>query len=828
MPARPSSALLTCASLLAAAAASANRSAIGFLPIGAVAPDLFLRYHRAVDSLRRATVCRTAHSRHGAKHRSADKPMGSVLVLPPDERRVSVSAGFRLHLEAATELQFPADARMSPGALPRDTLCAVRWAVDMGSCAAVERQRLTLAAAKIADSLRPLSAVINRLMPPSVALIAAKVNTAFMAAAVDALEWLDVSIVERFVKGFPIVGDIPDSGVYRPVVPAEETAHAARLAFFHSSAPLWNARLLRRLAASARSPSDRDADAAVAAKSASERKSRLIVGPYATVSALHHRMRAMFPGMDPLELAPRLMNRFGVAQKGAIRAIDDGRSNGANAATRMHETVSTPNFAYPAIVARAAAEYSRTRGAGPPSMSLAMLDLKAAYRTIPCAQPWLTAIAFFNPSASPPRPEIYWLPGHNFGLVSAVVNFNRYPELVAVAARAFFGVPVDHYYDDFILPDVAAAGDSGADALRALILMLGPGATRSPSEAIQAPELDPEKTKPAAQVNTVLGVVANLSAIADAEPSVRFHADPARVAQVLAEFRAAFDRNHLSPHQSSRLRGKLFFLLSAAYGMVGRAATLPLVQRQYRDPPPHSFQAGSELHASLLFFEALLPRLPSLRVPLTPSSLPPLVIYSDASFWLAKRKRGERECVADVQGGRLRGALGAVVYDPVSREVRFASAKPPWAVLLSSWRLDRKTYIAELEALAAVATYTTYPEVIAGRKVIHFVDNTVALAALVHGYAGKPDLAKSVNIFYLQMIALRAHVFFEYVPSKANIADLPSREAFDELRAELVGIRTAGSAPDLLVVPSVASWNAPLASWLAKSDTGTGSSDLEL
>ena len=50
-----------------------------------------------------------------------------------------------------------------------------------------------------------------------------------------------------------------------------------------------------------------------------------------------------------------------------------------------------------------------------------------------------------------------------------------------------------------------------------------------------------------------------------------------------------------------------------------------------------------------------------------------------------------------------------------------------------------------------------------------------------------------MNIFYLQMIALRAHVFFEYVSSKANIADLPSREAFDELRAELVGIRIAGS-----------------------------------
>jgi len=32
-----------------------------------------------------------------------------------------------------------------------------------------------------------------------------------------------------------------------------------------------------------------------------------------------------------------------------------------------------------------------------------------------------------------------------------------------------------------------------------------------------------------------------------------------------------------------------------------------------------------------------------------------------------------------------------------------------------------------------------------------------------------------VNVFYLQMVALRASVYFDYVPSKANIADLPSR-----------------------------------------------------
>ena len=67
----------------------------------------------------------------------------------------------------------------------------------------------------------------------------------------------------------------------------------------------------------------------------------------------------------------------------------------------------------------------------------ALADLAMAYRTVPTSQPWYTAVGFFDPLSVPPGPRYYYLPGHNFGLVSAVVNFNRYPELVVVAVRAF-------------------------------------------------------------------------------------------------------------------------------------------------------------------------------------------------------------------------------------------------------------------------------------------------------------------------------------------------------------------------------------------------------
>ena len=136
------------------------------------------------------------------------------------------------------------------------------------------------------------------------------------------------------------------------------------------------------------------------------------------------------------------MPRFGVKQKGEIRAIDDGKSNGANAATSMVETVTTPHFVYPAIVARAAFVAAHHARLPPPAMQICLLDLASAYRTIPTSQPWLTSVVFYNPTRQ--RTELYYLPGHNFGLVSSVVNFNRYPELVVVAARALFAVPADH------------------------------------------------------------------------------------------------------------------------------------------------------------------------------------------------------------------------------------------------------------------------------------------------------------------------------------------------------------------------------------------------
>ena len=793
-------------------------SALAFLPEGHLTPGQRSAFKEIVANVRGRTLCWPEKERHGGLHRAADRPMGGILVLPVSQRRVPIAVGFRRHLNRAATLGFPLDSRLRASALSSDAQCAVRTTLIFGDEVEARRDALIAANKADADRCRHISSTINTLMPTTVSRIAAQVNTCWMAALVDGLGIRDTSIVECFVYGFSIVGDVPDSGQWRSIEPrGTALEHSLSYSFFRTTAPMANRRLIERLSGHKWAGElQLEADTAVARKTYKEQSKGVVVGPYLTPEALHSAMCRLHPHLDPRQVYPRIMERFGVRQKGDIRAIDNGRSNGANAATRLYETITTPHFSFTAVAARATAVAAGSLGIPIPHMTVSLCDLAMAYRTIPTSQPWYTAVAFYNPIPTPPRPEIYWLPGHNFGLASAVVNFGRYPELVTISVRCQYAVDAEHYYDDIIIPDVVAAGESGLRVVREAILMLGPGVQRPTWRRIQAPELDPDKDKPAAAVNVVLGVVTNMTNVASSPGFVAYSVNASRKDSILAIFRTAFERGVLSPHEAASLRGKIMFTLSAAYGAIGRAATLPLLQRQYRDVS-HSFLAGSELHHSYMFFSELFPILPRLEIPIVPDPTPPLLVYTDASFWRSRKRArraleaGASECGA--ARAELRGALGAVVYDPIDESVRYAAADPPWDLLLSSWRTDRKTYIAELEALAAVAVYTTFPTLFLGRKVNHFIDNTVALSALVHGYAGKPDLAKITNVFYMQALGLRASVYFDYVASKANIADLPSRREFDKLKAELAGLDVRSTPSAALAVPDVSSWEQPLRSW---------------
>ena len=120
---------------------------------------------------------------------------------------------------------------------------------------------------------------------------------------------------------------------------------------------------------------------------------------------------------------------------------------------------------------------------------------------------------------------------------------------------------------------------------------------------------------------------------------------------------------------------------------------------------------------------------------------------------------------------------------------------------------SQEAYIGQLELLAAVSAYTTFHAELRDRRVIHWIDNTSALAGLIRGYAGSIDSARIVHAFHALNVGLRTDVWFEYVASKANIADLPSRMEFDLLRRLRAQERQC-------VLPSTEDWLQPAQMWI--------------
>ena len=124
----------------------------------------------------------------------------------------------------------------------------------------------------------------------------------------------------------------------------------------------------------------------------------------------------------------------------------------------------------------------------------------------------------------------------------------------------------------------------------------------------------------------------------------------------------------------------------------------------------------------------------------------------------------------------------------------------------------RRQQIGQLEILAGLVPYLSVPHLLAGRDVVHWIDNTSAKAALVHGYSGAPDSARLVHAFHSYNLGLRARPWFEYVRSKANPADEPSRVDLAGLRWRVLACPELVSEPVPVSWPQADTWRDP-AGW---------------
>ena len=82
------------------------------------------------------------------------------------------------------------------------------------------------------------------------------------------------------------------------------------------------------------------------------------------------------------------------------------------------------------------------------------------------------------------------------------------------------------------------------------------------------------------------------------------------------------------------------------------------------------------------------------------------------------------------------------------------------------------------------------------RAVFHYIDNQGALYSLIKGRSRDGDTNRLVFVTNMRTASLQCDVWFDYVPSASNMADLPTRldaEAFTRL--EKLGSRVRMSLP---------------------------------
>ena len=159
---------------------------------------------------------------------------------------------------------------------------------------------------------------------------------------------------------------------------------------------------------------------------------------------------------------------------------------------------------------------------------------------------------------------------------------------------------------------------------------------------------------------------------------------------------------------------------------------------------------------------------------------PCLIFYSDAMYEDVERELSDGRVIT------IRNMPVAVyIYDQANGMHHSANlAAIPDEFYANFPTLDN--YVLRGEIVAHIMAFYSKPELFAGRRVISFVDNATALSNLVNGYAGKPDMAKFVNMFHVAVLALDIEWYGEWVPSKANIADIMTRpDRFHELREGL-------------------------------------------
>ena len=705
-------------------------------------------------------VCKTLHNAMRAvgtaphqrptakKYRGASLDALGALNDPKSSRRVLEEEDYFKHIRKAIDKGFP-DADERGAVIGDDLRLAIEFALTrpQGPKDLTKwRRDQTTILNNCVTALNTFNVwILNTALRGKAARrVAPGPNIALIAAIATALDWPDQNIAADFCYGFPLLGTaLPDSGLFRPL-PQQDAA-----AFYESNiAPTlttnveYTRELVKELTRKGQALAPDDATAwALHETTRVEREEKKVLGPEFDLDQLWQHYPIWHDEQGREMSAARPSPRFATWQKDVVRAIDDYKRSLINWCWNPAETISPPSALFPIEILHEIASLCRRLELPLPAMQLAMDDVAFAYKRCAVLQQEYGILCYWNPEKKKVVFCEQW--GLPFGAVASVTGFCRLPHMLTRFARPFFAVLSDHYIDDAMQPDFAAAGDSAQVALGHLFKKVG------------IPFSEKKRQRPAA-LQQELGVECDMRSF-HTDGTASIQPTKERCKSILDTLLNCELSNKLTPALAKELFGKLSFCLQSLFGRVGRASALPLVQRCYNNK---DLSFTHDLREMRRFFNIILDpqHLPKRTFRLGTDNRPPTFVWSDASEKPAYR------------------GLGVVLHDeeePVTGRLYAADVAPQW--LVDIFLRHGETSICSLELLAALCALLTMHKRLRHRKICFFVDNTAAWSCMINGFSSSPPMAKIGNLFHLALAALEADCWVEWVKSEANIADLPSR-----------------------------------------------------
>ena len=246
-------------------------------------------------------------------------------------------------LEWACRREHPSALPQAP--LPEDLEAAIVHVWQVGEGIAADRDVRMCEVRRVAADLEPLTAMLCSMMTPAAVSISRAMalnirqrsepsaslhdigddrycpHFGFWCGVLDALRWPHRTLVRSMVLGFRTVGDVPDSGVFRPV------SRPASMSFpeFARTNAAWVTQCAHRVARrAAREPEMAEA---CWRRTIEERDAGLIQGPF-TVAQLNASPGTGFPAFGYGRYRP--LPRHAIFQGKKYRCIDDGACSGTN------------------------------------------------------------------------------------------------------------------------------------------------------------------------------------------------------------------------------------------------------------------------------------------------------------------------------------------------------------------------------------------------------------------------------------------------------------------------------------------------------------------